>query len=62
MYFRFILESKSDRRFLTSSFFHESVYSGALSFPMGPFRIFMKICGDINNFIFIIRVNDTSDK
>jgi hypothetical protein len=42
-------------------FFHESVSSRPLSIPLGPFRIFTKILGDILNFVFT-SVKDTGDK
>ncbi len=47
---------------LDFSFFHESVYPGYLSFPFGPFRLFMKICGDIRNFVFTTVSCDTGYK
>ncbi len=37
----------SATRFSTSGFFHESVSPYPLSIPLGPFRIFLKIRGDI---------------
>jgi hypothetical protein len=45
-------------RFLNSDFFHEADYTGPLSIPLGPFRIFTKICRDIRNCVFIAGVND----
>jgi hypothetical protein len=42
-------------------FFHESVSPVPLNIPLGPFRNFKKICGDIRNFMFIVRVNDTGN-
>jgi hypothetical protein len=40
-------QRESDTRFSASSFFHKSVSPGPLSIPIGPFRIFSKIRGDI---------------
>ncbi len=34
-------------------FFHESVFPWPLSILLGPFQIFLKILGDIFNFVFI---------
>jgi hypothetical protein len=36
-------------RFSTYGFFHESVSSKPLSIPLGPFRFFSKILGDIRS-------------
>ncbi len=33
-----------------------------LSIPLGPFRIFSKIRGDIRELMFITGVNDTGEK
>ena len=33
-----------------------------MSTPLGPFRIFSKILGDLRNFVFIAGVVDTGDK
>ncbi len=44
-------KKESDTRFSTSSFFHESVSPGPLSIPLGPFRIFSKIRGDIREWM-----------
>jgi hypothetical protein len=35
---------ESDTRFSSSGFFHESIYSGPLSIPLGSFQIYTKIC------------------
>ncbi len=43
-------------------FFHESVSPRPPSIPLGPFWIFLKIRGDIREWIFIVGVNDTGDK
>ncbi len=53
---------KSDTRFSTSSFFHESVSPRPLSIPLEPFWIFSKIRRDIRELMFITGVNDTGDK
>ncbi len=37
------------RDFFASGFFHESVSPKSLSIPLGPFRIFSKIRGDIRS-------------
>jgi hypothetical protein len=50
------------RDFMTWDFFHKSVYPGPLSIPLGPFRIFSKIRGDIREWMFISGVNDTGEK
>jgi hypothetical protein len=42
--------------------FNESVSPRTLSIPLGPFRIFSKILGDLRNVVFIAGVVDTSDK
>ncbi len=34
---------------------------GPLSIPLGPLQICMKICGDINNFVFIPAIKDTDN-
>jgi len=41
---------------------HESVSPGPLSIPLEPFQFFMKIRGNILEWIFITDVNDTGDK
>ncbi len=43
-------------------FFHKSVSPGPLSIPLGPFKIFLKIRGDIRELLFITGVNDTGEK
>jgi hypothetical protein len=43
----YMIKGESDTRFLPSGFFHKSVSLGPLSIPLGPFKIFSKICGDI---------------
>ncbi len=43
----------------TLGFFHESVSPGPLSIPVGLFRIFTKIRGNIRNFVFIVGVSET---
>jgi hypothetical protein len=45
------LKRESDTSFLTSGFYYNSVSSGLLSIPLGPFQIFIKIHGDICNFV-----------
>jgi hypothetical protein len=37
-------------------------FSRAPEYPVGTFRIFRKIRGNIHNFVFIAVVNDTGDK
>ena len=44
------------------SFLHESVSPRPPSIPLGPFRIFSKIRGDICELMFITGVNDTAEK
>jgi hypothetical protein len=46
-------------RFSTSDFFHESVSPKPLSIPLGSFRIFSKIRGDIRSSMFATGVVDT---
>ncbi len=46
-------------RFLTSGVFHESVSPKPLSIPLGSFRIFSKICGDIHSSKCTTSVVDT---
>jgi hypothetical protein len=43
-------------------FFYKWVSPGPLSVPLGPFRFFLKIRGDIRKSMFIGGVNDTGDK
>ncbi len=43
-------------------FFSCISFSGPLSIPWGPFRIFSKIRGDFREWMFISDVNDTCDK
>ncbi len=43
-------------------FFHESVYPGPLSIPLGSFQLFSKIRRDNREWMFISGVNDTGDK
>jgi hypothetical protein len=43
-------------------FFSWIIVPRAPSIPMGPFRIFSKIHGDIREWMFITGVNDTGDK
>jgi hypothetical protein len=47
---------------LSSVFFIDSVSPWPLGIQLGPFQIFIKIRGDIRNFVFIASVVDTSDK
>jgi hypothetical protein len=42
---------ESDKRFLTSGIFHESMSPGPLSIPLGLFQIFSKIHGDICEWV-----------
>ncbi len=48
--------------FRLHGFFIESVFPGPLSIRLGPFRISLKIRGDIGNSVFIAGIKDTSDK
>jgi hypothetical protein len=48
--------------FLLLVFFHESVSPKALSIPLGPFRIFSKIHGDIRSSRLATGINDTGGK
>jgi hypothetical protein len=41
------------------SFFHESVFPGPLSIPLGPFQLFSKIRGENREWMFISGVNMT---
>jgi hypothetical protein len=43
-------------------FFHESVSPKPLSIPLGPFRIFSKIRGDIRSSRLTTAINDTGGK
>jgi hypothetical protein len=47
---------------LTTGYFHESVSLKPLSIPLGPFKIFLKICGDIRSSKFATGVVDSSGK
>jgi hypothetical protein len=47
------------RDFLLLVFFHESVSPQPLSIPLGRFRIFSKICGDIRSSRLTNGINDT---
>jgi hypothetical protein len=49
-------------RFLTSGFFNESVSPKPLSIPLGLFRIFSKILGEIRSSRFATSVSDTGGK
>ncbi len=44
------------------NFFHNSVFPGSLSIPLGPFQIFSKIREDIGEWMFVTGINYTSDK
>jgi hypothetical protein len=58
------IPDKIDKKSLKNAlgFFHESVSSRPLSTPLGPFKIFTKIHGDIPSFVFIVGINGTGDK
>jgi hypothetical protein len=43
-------------------FFHESVSPKPLSIPLGPFRIFSEIRGDIRSSRLTTGINDTGGK
>ncbi len=47
------------RDLLLLVFFHESVSAKPLSIPLGPFRIFSKILGDIRSSRLTTGINDT---
>ncbi len=49
-------------RFFASGFFHESVSPKPLSIPLGSFRIFSKIRGDIRSSRLTTGINDTGGK
>ncbi len=49
-------------RFFASGFFHQSVSPQPQSIPLGPFRIFLKIRGDIRKSRCTTGVNDTGGK
>ncbi len=49
-------------RFFASIFFHQSVFSQPQSIPLGPFRIFSKIRGDIHKSRSTTGIHDTGDK
>ncbi len=53
-----ILKGSLTRDFRLQVFF----INGPLSIPLGPFRIFSKIRGDIREWIFMSGVNDTGEK
>jgi hypothetical protein len=47
---------------VSRDFFHESVSPKPLSIPLGPFRIFSKIRGDIRSSRLTTGINDTGSK
>ncbi len=49
-------------RSFASGFFHESVSPKPMSIPLGPFRIFSKIRGDIRSSRLTTGINDTGGK
>ncbi len=53
---------ESDTRFSPSGFFHKSVSLGPLNIPLGLFRIFSKIRGDIHEWMFVSGVNAIGEK
>ena len=53
------LKGTVSREFLLLVFFHESVSLKPLSIPIGPFRMFSKIRGDIRSSRFATGVNNT---
>ncbi len=55
-------ERDSVMRYFASGFFHESVSPKPLSKPLGPFRIFSKIPGDIPRSGLTTGINDTGGK
>jgi hypothetical protein len=57
-----VLYRDSVKRFSTSVFFHESVSPKPRSIPLGPFRIFSKIPGDIRSSRCTNCVVDTGGK
>ncbi len=48
-------------RFFASGFFHESFFPQPQSIPLGTFRIFSKIRGDIRNSRCTTGINDTGN-
>ncbi len=56
------LKGQCVTRVFASGFFHESVSPKPLSIPLGPFRIFSKIRGDIRSSMLPTGINDTGGK
>jgi hypothetical protein len=50
------------RDFFLLVFFHESGFPQLQNIPLGPFRIFLKICGDIRKTRSTTGINDTGGK
>jgi hypothetical protein len=48
--------------FFASGFFHESVSPKPLSIPLGPFRFFSKILGDIRSSMLTTAIGDNGCK
>jgi hypothetical protein len=57
-----LFKRDSVTRFFASGFFHESVSPPPQSIPLGPFRIFSKIRGDIRKLRCTTGINDTGGK
>ncbi len=57
-----LLLRDSVTRFFASGFFLESVSRKPLIIPLGSFRIFSKIRGDIRSSMFATGVSDTGGK
>ncbi len=57
-----LVKGSLTRDFRLQVFFHKSVSLGPLSIPLGPFKFFSKILGDIREWMFISGVNDTGEK
>ncbi len=60
--FQHFLKGQCHEIFFASSFFHESVSPQPQSIPLGKFRIFRKIRGDIRKSRCTTGINDTSGK
>ncbi len=59
---RFLGSGDSDTRFFASGFFHQSVSPQPQSIPLGPFRIFSKIRGNIRSSRLTTGFVDTGGK
>jgi hypothetical protein len=57
-----LLKGTVSRDFLLLVFFHESVSPQPQSIPLGPFKFFPKILGDIRKSRCTTGINDTGGK